>query len=136
MIYYIVTIIILTLIFVGIYRSHLVKVCPICAGVVITWLIGIFGIYTHASWANPLIIAILMGASLGALADKYGSRFGIIWKSGVVILGLPAIYLLVQNRFWTGLVFLAAIFALTLVLSKPSSSNKSDQNHDLFKNCC
>lgn len=135
MIYHILSIIIFTLIFVCLYKAGVIKVCPICAGVVITWVLGMYGILTHAAWANPLITAILLGASLGAIADKHGSKFGIIWKSSLVVLGLPAIYFLVQNELWKSLALLAVLCAITLVKYKPGSPGKNS-SHDLFKNCC
>lgn len=111
------------------------KICPICALVVITWVAGLFGIYFAASWANPLIVAMLMGASVGALAEKYGSRLGPALKAVFVILGFIAVYYLVNKSFWPG----AGLAVLTLAVlmwkikkSKPASAGYSDK----FKDCC
>ena len=133
--YYLAVILALTLLFASLYRTKVLAVCPICAGVVLTWVGGIVAIYANVSWANPLIIAILMGSSLGALAEKYGSKFGLIWKSAVVILGLLAIYSIVQGSILLGIVLLALIAILTY-LTKPKSKAESNHQHDLFKNCC
>ena len=37
-----------------------------------------------------------MGASMGAVAEKYGRQFGFIWKTAMVILGMSSIYFLIQ----------------------------------------
>lgn len=135
MIYFLISILVLTLIFAWLYKIKVVTVCPICAGVVITWIAGIVLLYYGSTWANPLIIAILMGASLGALADRYGSRFGLIWKSAVVIIGLPSIYFIVQKSLWQGLILITVMVIITIFFNKqnaPALRNKKD----LFKDCC
>src|SRR3989344_8480013 len=81
------------------------KICPICALVVIVWVAGLFGIYLDAVWADPLIVAMLMGGSVGALAEKYGSRLGPVWKAVFVILGFIAVYFLVNKSVWPGIIF-------------------------------
>lgn len=135
MIYFSVSILVLTIIFAYLYKAKIITVCPVCAGVVITWLIGVVGVYTGQEWANPLIIAILLGASLGALADKYGSKFGLIWKTLIVLIGLPAVYFIVQEKLWLGLGLVAGLFILTLVFGKNTSNHKT-HSKDLFKECC
>ncbi|QQS23266.1 hypothetical protein IPM19_01730 [bacterium] len=135
MIYFLASILVLTIIFAYLYKTKLITVCPICAGVVITWLIGVVGIYTGQEWANPLIVAILLGASLGALADKYGSRFGLVWKTLMVLIGLPAVYFIVQENLWFGLGLVAGLVILTLVFGK-NTANHKPHNKDLFKECC
>lgn len=135
MIYFLASILILTLIFAYLYKSRIITVCPICAGVVITWLAGVIGIYTDQAWANPLLVAILLGASLGALADKYGSRLGLVWKTLYVLIGLPAVYFIVQEKLWFGLGLIIALIILTLVTGKNRTNHKL-ANKDLFKECC
>lgn len=135
MIYYLLAIALLTLILWGLYKAKAISVCPICAAVVITWVGGLAALYWRASWSNPLIVAILMGASIGALADKYGSKFGFLWKSAVVLLGLPAVYFLTQKALWPGL-GLVLLLGLVTVLSHNNNPTGSHEKKDLFKNCC
>lgn len=135
MTYYLLSIALVTLVFWGLYKAHILSVCPICAGVVITWVVGVAALYSGAVWANPLGIAILMGASVGALADKYGNKYGLFWKSAVVLLGVPAIYLLVQKSLWQSLALLAVIAVVT-VYTKLKSKPLVSQKKDLFKDCC
>jgi hypothetical protein len=135
MIYYLISITVITLVFWGLHKAHIIPLCPICAGVVITWVGGAIALYYGTAWANPLIIAVLMGASMGALADKYGSRFGLFWKSSIVLLGLPAIYLIVQKSLWQGIGLVGIIIILTIFSNKKSAPALRDKK-DLFKDCC
>ena len=135
MFYFIISIFIVTIIFWGLHKGRIVTVCPICAGVLITWIGGIASLYYGASLGNPMIVAILMGASMGALADKYGARFGLLWKSAVVLIGLPAIYMLVQKSFWAGLGLVATIAVYTAYLHN-TNKPKIERKKDLFKECC
>ena len=135
MIYYLLSIAALTLIFWALHKARIIPVCPICVGVVITWLGGILALYYGASWANPIIIAILMGASMGALAEKYGNRFGLLWKSALVLFGLPAIYLLVQKSLWPGLA-LVALLGLFTIFASTGKKPAPGAEKDLFKDCC
>lgn len=135
MIYFLALILVLTLVFAFLYRTRMITICPICAGVVVTWLAGIVGIYSNQTWADPLLVAILLGASLGALADKYGSKFGLVWKTLMVLIGLPAVYYIVQQKLWLGLGFVVALIVLTL-LSRRNSATANPHRQDLFKECC
>lgn len=132
---FIASIIILTFIFAYLYKAQVIKVCPICAGVVLTWTAGLVSVYTNQTWANPLVVAILMGASLGALADKYGNKLGLVWKSALIVVGLPAIYMLLQKKLLFGLALLLIIILMTFFFSK-RSGNKTSHKDDLFKDCC
>ncbi len=135
MISFLLSIVVLTLIFWGLHKARIISVCPICAGAVITWVGGIVALYYGASWANSMVIAILMGASLGALADKYGNRLGLFWKSAAVLLGLPAIYLLVQKSLWQSLALIILLLLLTIFVRKTNQIPSNDKK-DLFKECC
>lgn len=135
MFYYLLVIFLLTIGFVLLYKAKFTTVCPVCAAAVITWVVGLLAIHLHASWANPLIVAVLMGASMGAVAEKYGKHFGFPWKTAVVLLGIGAIYFLVQpDELYNGLIVVGVLMAITFL------SNKIVQTEgglkDLFKDCC
>lgn len=135
MIYYLLTTFLLTLIFWALYRSRIIVFCPICAAAVITWVGGLLAIHLRVSWANPLLVAILMGASLGAVAEKYGRRFGLFWKTTMVLLGMSSIYFLVQPAgLYEGLGIAVVLFAITFFLHK--SKPAEHIREDLFKDCC
>ena len=135
MIYFLISIAFTTLAFAFLYRARIITVCPICAAVVITWIVGGVGLYANQSWADPLIIAILLGASLGALADKYGSRLGLLWKSLMVLIGLPAIYFTIQKKPLLGLGLLLILAVITIFSGRNRQSGNSHRK-DLFKECC
>lgn len=135
MIYYLGSILFLTIVFAFLYKARIITFCPICAGAAITWVVGVVGIYMNQSWADPVLTAILLGASLGAMADKYGSKFGLVWKTLVVLLGLPAIYYLVQGNLWLGAGLVAALLVLTFAFGKNRTSDKTLKK-DIFNQCC
>jgi hypothetical protein len=134
LLYYIILIAALTLVFWLLHRAKLLQFCPICAAVVVTWLGGLIALYSDSSFANPLLIAILMAASMGALAERYGNRLGLLGKSALVLLGTPAIYLLVNKELTKGLLL---IFVLIIISLVNKSGGKPKNNHnDIFKSCC
>ena len=114
MIYLLTSIILLTTIFHLAYRFKVVTFCPICAGVVITWVIGLIASYLNAAWVNPVFVGLLMAGSIGALADKYGTQMGLIWKSLLVVIGLPAVYFVMEKDYKLGT--LLAVLTLVLVI--------------------
>lgn len=136
MIYFLAVIATGTLIFTLFYKAKIISICPICAGVVITWGGGIMGLYTNQTWADSMLIAILMGTSLGALAEKYGSQFGLLWKTFLVLLGLPAIYFLVQRSFFKGLGLVVVLGAITILWRRTRPRLAQAKPDDLFKECC
>jgi hypothetical protein len=71
---------------------------------------------------------------IGALAEKFGPSYGLLWKTGVVLLGFPASYFFVQQSVWPGLGLIVLLLLLTLI-SKKKPVEKEDKK-DLFKECC
>lgn len=122
-----------TLIFWTLRRFKIFENCPICSATVLTWVIGLFFIYSGRT-IDTLIIAILMGATLGAVAEKYGSKYGFLWKAAFVILGFITIYFLVYEELLKAFVSLVLI-GLTTLFSN-SSSRLRQGKEDKFKDCC
>lgn len=135
MIYYLISLVVLTALVWLLGRLKLVKICAICAAAVLTWAWGLIGIYLQADWANPIVVAILLGASLGAVAEKYGRTLGFLWKTLWVILGLAAVFWLVQGQLWAGLGMLGLILLMTWLMSSNKTS-QSKLHQDLFDDCC
>lgn len=132
--YYLLTLLILTILFWALYQYKIIKFCAICAAVVVTWTISLIAIYLNAIWADPMIVAILMGASLGALADKYSNNFGFVWKYSMVILGLPSVYLLINKELSRALLIIFILLSITFI-SRPKNK-VFDNNKDIFGECC
>ena len=135
MLYYLLAIFLLTIIFAFLHKAKIVAICPVCAATVITWATGLLAIHLSASWANSLVVAVLMGASMGAVAEKYGKYFGFLWKTAFILLGLAAIYFLVQpEELYKGLMLIVVLGIVTL-LSNRNAQTKNGRE-DLFKDCC
>jgi hypothetical protein len=134
MLYLLITILLLTIFFLTLYKLQVFTVCPICSAVVITWVGGMAALWDKTLGVDPTLVGILMGASLGALADRYGNRLGLLWKTGMVLLGLPAIYYMIHLQFKVGLPLLASLALITLIANR--SKTKSPDAQDRFKDCC
>ena len=134
-IYYFISLVALTSLFWLLGRLQLIKICAICAAAVLTWTWGLIAIYLSLDWANPIAVAILLGASLGAIAERYGRTLGFLWKALWVILGLVAIFLLVQGQWLAGLGMLGLILLTTWFMSS-NKSTQSKLHQDLFDDCC
>ena len=133
------------------YKSGLVKICPICAGVSGTWLLMTLGILSgYLSVENKLIVAMLMGMTVVGIAFKgeekfqwaQGSLFN--WKAPVIIFGLPlAYFLFVRMSYWTVLADLLILsFVTYFFFIKPDGGEKHyDDRHvneleKQMKKCC
>jgi|SRR3989344_1406725 len=136
MLYFILGLIVLTAIFWILHKSKLVSFCPICAATVLVWLISLAALYLGAAWADPLLVAILMGASLGALAEKHGGKLGFLWKTLFVTLGLPSIYFMIEKDLAKGLGLLLILLLMTLLWRKRKSGPVAAEKKDIFKDCC
>lgn len=110
------------------------RFCPICAAAVLVWSVGLVAIYFDLSLIHPEIIAILTGASMGAIAERYGKKFGFLWKSVWVISGTFGLYYLIVQKPATAALFVIinVVFSLISTQWKP----KTASGEDLFKNCC
>lgn len=115
-----------------------VLVCPICGATVITWAGAILGgLYLNWFPINPLFIAILVGISLGASIEKFGSRFGLPWKVAMVLLGAPAIFFLLQKQLLYALyLLLALVLATALASLKFSRKPAKGAYKEVIKDCC
>ena len=135
MFYYLLAILGLSVIFWLLYKYKISPVCPVCAAVVITWAGGLVALYLGLAWQNALVVGILMGASMGALAERYGSKFGLLWKTSTVLLGFGSIYFLITGEPYRGLSFAATIVVITSAAYYQRTLT-SQGRRDWFKDCC
>ena len=84
--YLLLLLIVLTLAFWLLYRWKILTFCPICSAALLTWIVGVVLLYLGSPFASPLFVALLVGASLGALAEKWGNKLGFFWKTLWVLL--------------------------------------------------
>ena len=108
------------------------KICPICLAVVIAWATALI-----LKWAgfkiDNLILGILMGASVGAAATKYGQN--MVWKICFVLLGMPAIWFLINNQFIPAIILFVLLALLTIYFNS-KLNKKGEPQADKFKDCC
>jgi hypothetical protein len=133
---YLASILLFTILFWISYQKKIINVCPICAGTVVTWVIGISAIYTNMSWANPQVVAILMGASLGAVVTKYRENYKLLGQSIIILTAIPAIYFIINQDLWPGLILTGLTTALSIILIKQKITPHLQKNIDRFKDCC
>ena len=74
-----------------------------------------------------------MAISLGAFIEKYGSRFGLVWKTILVVIGFPAVYLVTQGAFLKAVL---SGLALLLFTSLFFILKKEKKINDKFEGCC
>ena len=110
-----------------------IKVCPICAAVVITWASMLILMLSGYN-IDKTILAILLSMSIGSLATKY--NFGLMWKTGMVVLGLPAGWYLVNDKFSYTIGLFIGMILLTLLFRLKLNNKRGMQQTDRFKECC
>lgn len=110
--------------------------CPICAATALVWLAALAASFIGVRLINNSWLAILMAISLGAVIQKYGGKFGLLWKTAAVVFGGPAVYFLSQQDL-RGLYFAVAMLFIT-VLSEMKFTSKPAKGlyKDKFDNCC
>ncbi len=105
-----------------------VRVCPVCAGVAITWgwMLLALVLWPELSETYRLPIAILMGASVSggmyALSERitFSPPLAALWKIGFVVSGVGAAYAVVARSplaelaLYLGALALAATVALVM----------------------
>ena len=116
-------------------RGHDSNFCPICIATVAVWGVSLALLYFGpAGLVDPLFLAVLMGASVGAVATKYGNNWGLLWKTSVVVIGTPAVYFAASRQTGRALAFAAVLAVITVVSA--SVKRKPSVVEDRFKNCC
>jgi hypothetical protein len=123
------------------------KICPICAGVFLTWLWMLIGYYVFAYNADVRVIALLMGGSVVGAAYTLEkrlppSRSPGLWKLIVVPVGFAAVHGVLTEQLSliiTGLiVLLSAAWYFLRGGQKDAPHNRSvvRKLEDQLKNCC
>ena len=112
------------------------QICPICAGVSLTWLWIFFGMF----FGKLLVVdyqlptAILAGGTVVGLMSKLEEfikkKFVLIWKTIFVVSGFMAVYSLITNQW--GIFAVGVIIDITVTLMfKTYGAEK--ENPDLKK---
>ncbi|OGI84148.1 hypothetical protein A2997_02205 [Candidatus Nomurabacteria bacterium RIFCSPLOWO2_01_FULL_36_10b] len=129
-------------------KKLLLQICPICAGVFLTWLwmflAMTFGQLSVSDYQLP--IAILMGGTVVGLMsklDKYiKQKFIILWKVIFVALGFIIMYSLVSSNWMVFLIALALeiifilVFKIRGITQGTQDPNQLKTLEEEMKNCC
>ncbi len=129
-----------------------IDVCPICAGVMLTWLILLIGITTGLlpTEKYQLITSILMGGSVVGLAYKLEEKIKadkslLLWKILFIPIGFALTYSLVLFQLIQSFILLLILGIITIsflkldgikVESKSEENKKVEELKDKMKNCC
>ncbi len=116
------------------------KICPICAGVFLTWLGLLILKFLNYSF-DFLILALLMGGSVVGIVYKLGENIKsdknlFLWKLIAIPLGFLGFYNLIYFRLlWF---ILAAFFVVILffILKNNYNNQKVEEIEKKLKNCC
>lgn len=130
------------------------QICPICAGVSLTWLLLLIGVLTNQLLiANyQLLITMLMGGTVVGIAFQGEKRFRwaaesiFRFKVPVVIIGFLLVYWAVNNISWLGLgievIVLGILIYLFFIQSgrveqfSQGESPKVRELEEKMKDCC
>lgn len=95
------------------------KVCPICAGVSVTWFLISIGIYNGfleaADWI--MLLTMLMGGTVVGIAYQAEKTFrwakenNVLSKTLIILVGFPLAYLAIEN------LALSTIFTETVLMA-------------------
>ncbi|GEM_PF-6526300 len=131
--YLLISILILTFVLYFVRKASDLSICPICMATVLTWGFSFLALAFNFLNISPVLIALLMAISLGAFIEKYGSRFGLVWKTVLIVIGFPAVYLVTQGAFLKAVLSALALLLFTtmfFILKKEKKIN------DKFEGCC
>ena len=129
------------------------KVCPICAGISLTWLLLIPPIFLGGlPFTNyQLLVAILMGGTVVGIAYQGEKVFDwaaeniFKFRAPVIVIGFVLAFLALQNLSWFTLVLEGVLLAIIgyLYFVEPYRKVKSGSNltevkrlEEEMKNCC
>ncbi|OGG78512.1 hypothetical protein A3A36_00430 [Candidatus Kaiserbacteria bacterium RIFCSPLOWO2_01_FULL_52_12b] len=119
-------------------------VCPICAGVFLTW-VGLVGAHFLGYQINLIIPALLMGGSVVGIAYQLEKKFRdlpvgkiLLWKILFIPGGLVAAYSILEQL--PAVFLIAVVFLLLVSLLLLSNANKRSETviglEKEMKDCC
>jgi hypothetical protein len=106
------------------------KVCPVCAGVFLTW-VGLLGAHFFGYRIDLVIPALLMGGSVVGIAYQLEKKFAglspdvlLIRKTLIISAGFIVAYSILA-QWWTVFLFAAGFILLVSFLFPPKASSPS-----------
>ena len=108
------------------------RICPICAGVSLTWIWLVTG-YFLGYQIDLLTPALFMGGSVVGISQQLDKKLKIIFIS----LGFIVAYSILSENWVTLLVFLAIILLILFLFNnKNKKLNSNKELEEKIKNCC
>ena len=141
----IISIAVLTLLVWSFRRITELKICPICAGVALTWLWLLAGMLAGklSVISYQLPIAILMGGTVVGAMSKLEQfirpNLVLVWKTFFVLFGFYAVWSLLSSNWLMFSVVIILGTTSTLTLTKREKKLGSEQVKELkekMSNCC
>lgn len=124
--------------------------CPICLGVVATW-VGLLVVRVLGVAVDPILLGVLLAGSavgiVGQLEKYWWQRRGyLLWKTGAVIAGLAGAYALASEHWLALAISGGGWLAVTLLfwlgsqaprpVSGPAPTSHEAQLRERMKQCC
>lgn len=119
------------------------SVCPVCAGVFLTW-VWLLGAYNFGYQIDVIIPALLMGGTVVGIMYQLEKRFSnlsagrlLLWKIVFVSAGFAVMYGILEKS-WT-VSILAIVFLLVTLIPMQKTRPRDEVKSDLEKNikdCC
>lgn len=142
----IVSIVALTSIVWLITKTTQIKICPICAGVTLTWLwLLIAAFLDKVVFADyKVTITILMGGTVVGLMSQFEKKieikFFLVWKTIFIIAGFIAVYSLTINLLWLSAIAVVVATIATILFKSSemviSSVSNIEEIKGKMKSCC
>lgn len=124
-----------------------ISVCPICSGVLLTWLWifagTIFGLLDIGSW--KIILAMLMGGSVvgvsGQIEKRLTDAVRLLWKFFFIPLGFLAVWSILSGEWILAIgelaiMFFFAVWAFWRGEALTGDSESVRKLRESMKNCC
>ncbi len=120
------------------------KVCPICAGVFLTW-VGLFGARFLGYQINLVVPALLMGGTVVGIAyqlekNKFGGAAPLPWKALFMSAGFAAAYGILFSQLAALAYGLAVLLASMLYFLRDGTSGARKEDiadiEKKMKDCC
>ena len=122
-------------------------ICPICAGVFLTW-VGLVGAYLWGYPVDLVVPALLMGGSVVGIAYQLEKKFGdssqrtqLLWKMVFIPAGFVAAYAVLEQRWIAFFLAMTCLFLVSFLLLPSSGTAGSNKEavSDIEKkmeDCC
>lgn len=122
-------------------------VCPICAGVFLTW-IGLVSAHLLGYQIDLVIPALLMGGSVVGIAYQLEKKFRgysagtlLLWKAFFMTVGFVATYGVLKKLWIVSVPALAALLLVSLLFLSAhrvprTQENTTDEIEKKMKDCC